>query len=128
MSIIKYAVEGVGKDILFIKDNKVVGKGKSHVAYGDVWVGASYLEGEFLEKFKLTEHVKAMSLKHTYLRFCPILGVFIGDDKKFGSDIVDIFEDVRVVDEFNFRWGMVPDTFKDVPGYRSAPTEYENKE
>ena len=128
MSIIKYAVEGVGKDILFIKDNKVVGKGKSQVAYGDEWVGVSYLEGEFLEKFQLTEHVKVMSLKHTYLRFCPFLGVFIGDEEKLGSDVVDIFEDVRVVDEFNFRWGMVPDTFKDVPGYRSAPTEYENKE
>ena len=43
MSLNKYAVEGVGNDILFIKDNKVVGKGKSQAAYGDEWVGVNYL-------------------------------------------------------------------------------------
>ena len=120
MLIIKCAVNTVGNDILFIKDNEVIGKGKCVIAYGSDWVGVNYLEGELLETLLQNEFIRALTLKYIYFHFRPLTGSFIDDREIFDCELGNLFEDVRVVDEFNFNWGMVPDTFKDVPGYRSS--------
>lgn len=116
------AIQGVGQNVLFIRDNKVVGIGRSQIMHGDDFVGITCVDDA--AKALVSEDKEAIELltyKHMYLSYSPITGMFI-ETRWMNEALDEKLEDTRVVDEFNFRWGMVPDSFKDVEGYRSAPS------
>ena len=55
--------------------------------------------------------------------FMPFLGMFVEcniDPGPSHQAVDEWFDDVRIVDEFNFSYGWVPDTFKDVEGYKNS--------
>lgn len=125
-----YAVENVGRDVLIIRNNQVIGKGMSQTMHGLDFVSITLVDDDAKKLIPVERISDAIGYKHTYLRYDPISGMFLeiyGNDPEW-EDINDRLEDTLVVDEFNFRWGLCPDTFKDVPGYRSAVTEVYRKD
>lgn len=102
-----------GNNLLVIKNNRVIGKASIVGRYGSD-VGVRFTEGEILDLVKDLELVKAVGLRYAYYPFSALSGGYIGSNDE------DCLLDVMVVDEFNFRWGMVPEYFSVVPGYRAA--------
>ena len=125
-----YAVENVGRDVLIIRNNQVIGKGMSQIMRGLDFVSITLVDDDAKKLIPIERISDVIGYRHTYLRYDPISGMFLeiyGNDPEW-EDINDQLEDTLVVDEFNFRWGRCPDTFKDVPGYRSAVTEAYRKD
>lgn len=119
------AVENVGKDVLVVKDNKVIGKGRSLIMHGDDWIGIRFTEGEVLEMVKNFESVKSLGLKHNYFRYFPTSGLFWGPAFAEDDEITwTVLGQTMVIDEFNFRFGICPDHFKQVEGYASTLAEF----
>lgn len=116
------AITTVGRDLLVIKGDKVIGKARAITQVGS-HIGVMFTDGEILDMVKNIDCVRSMGNKHSYFRFYALTGEYIGtyDLTGIGSD--DILWDVYVVDEFNFRWGMVPEHFSCVPGYQTAMEE-----
>lgn len=100
-------------NLLVIKNNRVIGKASIVARYGSD-VGVRFTEGEILDLVKDLELVKAVGLRYAYYHFSALSGGYIGSNDE------DCLLDVMVVDEFNIRWGMVPEYFSVVPGYRAA--------
>ena len=128
--VLNYAVENVGRDVLIIRNNQVIGKGMSQIMRGLDFVSITLVDDDAKKLIPVERISDAIGYKHTYLRYDPISGMFLeiyGNDPEW-EDINDRLEDTLVVDEFNFRWGLCPDTFKDVPGYRSAMIEAYRKD
>ncbi len=125
-----YAVENVGRDVLIIRNNQVIGKGMTQTMRGVDFVSITLVDDDAKKLIPIERISDAIGYKHTYLRYDPISGMFLeiyGNDPEW-EDVNDQLEDTLVVDEFNFRWGLCPDTFKDVPGYRSAMIEAYRKD
>lgn len=119
------AISSNGK-VLFIKDNKVVGEGKHYISVGDK-VGVVVTSGELhdylsnhpeMETFKNSPALR--DLKDFCIYFSEVTGGYLELKFEDCSEIDEYFEDISCVSEFEFRWGMVPDIYKDVPGFRSA--------
>lgn len=120
--VYNYAVENVGRDVLIIRNNQVIGKGMSQIMRGLDFVSITLVDDDAKKLIPIERISDVIGYRHTYLRYAPISGMFLevyGNDPEW-EDVNDQLEDTLVVDEFNFRWGLCPDTFKDVPGYRSA--------
>jgi hypothetical protein len=115
------AVSGTGKTVLVVRGLEIIGKGQTAIARGTEYVGVRLTEGKIMEEAKDLGIVKAVGFQDSYFRFSPTTGGFAswfyGDSEE---DTLKFFEELRIVDEFNLRFGLVPDEFKDVPGYRSA--------
>lgn len=125
MSIMCPAIDGVGKEVLIIRDNVVIGEGRCGGMRGNEFASISLIGDA--QKMIPTDHelVKMLGYKHATIRYCPISGHFIGMGclLEEHESLDHVFEDTMVVDKFNFRWGMVPDHFMTVAGYRAAITE-----
>lgn len=122
------AVPSTGKTVLVIKENKVIGKGSAQLAVGTDFVGIRFTEGEILEMTKDLTVVKIFEHKHAYFRYSPVSGAFIGSAyDKDREDEFDVLQDTTVVDEFNLKYRMVPEHFKDVPGYGAVMDELEGE-
>lgn len=112
-------------EVLFIKDNKIVGKGKHYASRGDS-VGVVVTSGEFYDY--LNNHSEMIplknssfeGLKHFPMHFSEMTGGYLSINFKDFSEIDEYLEDISCVSEFGFRWGMVPEMYSSVPGYRSA--------
>lgn len=115
------AVRNTGR-LSLIKDNKVVGEAKVCIRRGDEWVGIEMVSAEAIDLVKEHSTYKLLG-KHSFWRFSPITGHFLGcnfpNDENEDADGLSVLGDVRVVDADNLKYGLVPDTFKDVEGYRS---------
>jgi hypothetical protein len=122
------AVENVGKNVLIIKDNKVIGKGSSQIMRGDEWVGIRFTEGEVLELVKDFAGVKAIGLKHNYFKYLPNSGLFwaaaFDEDEEKAWEVLG---QTMVIDEFNFSFGIAPDHFKQVEGFNHKMAEPTNE-
>ncbi len=110
----------VGNPVLFIKDNKIVGKGQAVTSHDGV-CGIQAIDDTAKEFFKDDPVVKLLDWRFAFFHYStytgePALG--------FNDEPEDRHLGTRVVDEFNLRWGLVPDSFKDVEGYRSGPTPH----
>lgn len=111
-----------GNNLLVIKNDRVIGKASVTTKRGSE-VSVRFTEGEIVDLIKDLELVKSVGLKYSYFRFLEFTGGYGGTDQQTGAGGDDILWDVSVVDEFNFRWGMVPEHFSCVPGYRDAEEE-----
>lgn len=115
------AVGAAGREVLIIRDNKVIGKGMSQLSrnYSAFITLEDSAARGLIPKDRIFDEI---GYRHTYLRYCSMTGVFLsvyeGDPE--WDDINDSLKDTRIVDSFNFQWGMVPDSFKDVVGYGSS--------
>ncbi len=110
-------------EVLVIDGNKsVIGKGLVQIRSGDDWVGCRFTEGQVLDLVKgLGFDLSGFSGKHTYFKFYPKSGMFFDlpfdAETKVQGDLWFVgLGDLRIVDEFNFKWGSVPGWFYDVPG------------
>lgn len=118
-------------EISVVQDNKVVCTAKGYTGMGDSWVSVVFDENNTMaEKIKETQYYKdnkesleKITWKHFPFRFDPLLGTFISCGFTDTHELEELFKDVRIVNAFNLRWGMVPDTFCEVEGYRSFENE-----
>ena len=116
------AISGVGKSVLIIRGTKVIGKGKSQGMKGYEVVSIT-LEDAMAQALIPPNMVgETLGYKYTYLHYSPVTGGFLGiyENDPLWQDINKQLDDTTVVDEENFRYGVVPDHFKEVEGYRSA--------
>ena len=66
----------------------------------------------------MEEEINYPRSKLVVIRFSCGLGHFLSHNVWPGGEKLDDWlENVRLVDKFNFEWGMAPETFQDVPGY-----------
>lgn len=120
MSNFYKAIES-GTDLAIIRNNKVIGKAKLSVVKGDEFAGV-YLADEAAQSLVPKERLCGLEYRHAFLHYSPITGAFLGffeNDPEF-DDLNDELMDTLVVDQFNLRWGMVPDHFNQCEGYKDA--------
>lgn len=122
------AVKDVGRDVVLIKDNKIVGEGRS-VTIRDGEVSIEMTDDRAKALVENSVQVKTWAESHpdkkykwSYFRFLTVTGTYVGEGELFCEEL----DDIMVVDKFNLRYGMVPDTFKDVEEYRGVNKGFEN--
>jgi hypothetical protein len=115
------ALGNAGKDVLIIKDDKIIGRGHSELSCQE-FVGVSLCEGELADKLKNLEPFKTIGeLKHVFIRYAPVSGVFLGFDFQDECPEAEaILEGSLAVNEFDFGYKMVPDHFKTAEGYGAS--------
>lgn len=110
------AVEGCGNEILIIKDNKIVGKGRAQMCTNyqvDISIEDEAGRAFFADDFA----VKILGWKNTYFRYYMTTGVYL---PTFMDEPDGRGKETRIVDAFKLSFGMVPDSFKDIEGYNST--------
>jgi hypothetical protein len=105
--------------ILIIKDNQIVGKARWSTSMDDI-TSMEIIEGQALE---WTQDIAGkgegtLPAKYYNPRYCDLTGSYQPRIEGGWEDLNDKFEYTRAVSEFYLHYGMVPDSFKDVPGYR----------
>jgi hypothetical protein len=120
-----YAIEGVAKPVVVIKDNKIVAKGVSVLKRGDDWVSIK-LSQEDVEKylFMIPSSIKEIMDSVGHIHVSPLTGIFLQTsfilDDDLCEEVEKIFENSYTVDHFNLRYGMVPKNFENAEDYRAA--------
>ena len=110
----KKAFGGGSNDIYLVKDNKIIGNAK-WAAIRDGVVSVYFKDENIVSKF--SGHTENYS-QYVFFYYSTYTGDFLFSNFDEIEEIDDFFADTRIVDSFNLRWGMVPDRFKDVEGYR----------
>ena len=114
------ACDGVGKKVLIIRGNKVIGEGKSQTSR-DGCVSIT-LEDDRAKLLVPIELLEGIGYKYCFLHYSMISGVFLGlfeDDTEFDL-INEQLSDTAIVDEDRLQYGMVPEHFKTLTGYRKC--------
>lgn len=122
------AIETAGKPTLLVQGTKVLGNVKiSGMCGAEVSVNLSpELYEQMIAPVVEKRDYGYPPEKLTFLRFSPYAGMYLSNNLDSDSErtAVDaVFEHCRIVDEFNFAWGLVPDVFKEVEGYRARLSE-----
>ncbi len=104
--------------IILVKDNKVVAKMKPwSIRDGVISV---VFEGDARDHI----NIPVKNREYYVIRYSTYTGEYLDDNFiEDDEEMLDYFENTRVCNEFELRWGMVPDSFKDVEGYRKAIEE-----
>lgn len=107
------AVDGVGKKVLFVgNDNKILGTGKSVASFRGI-VSIECTNSKAISLLKLDDVSEA---KFIYLKYDMMTGMYLGCNCVIDEEAL---EDTYIVDEFNLGYGMVPQHFCGVEGYKS---------
>lgn len=109
------AMIGMGGDILIIKDNKIIGKGKIITSDGEI--ASIRLIDEGSQSLIPKKYIDGVGFKMLYLRCHYTTGVAFGLNFITDEEFIKSLENVRVVEEELFYHGCVPESFKDVGGY-----------
>ena len=119
-----YAVENVGREVLLIRDNQIIGEGYSQTSAH----GMISIEMRDERAKALIENSRQVQLwgekwpdkkyKWSMYKFCKFTGQYLDMSQDDPDMLCAELEGVRVVDKQDFERGFVPDSFKDVPGYR----------
>lgn len=123
MSFYHCAADRVGETVLIIRNNAVIGKGYTCLQRGDLFIGITLHDeaAQALLDISTDPDLQALGYRRIFIKYDPTTGDFLPELNL--EKVCEAMKNTLIVDEFNFRWGMVPDKFKDVPGYRGAPTE-----
>lgn len=113
------AFNGGNNDIYLVKDNKIIGNAK-WAGIKDGVVSVYFKDESIVSKF--STHTGTYS-QYVFFYYSIYTGDFISSNVEDIKEVNEFFDDTRIVDAFNLRWGMVPDSFKDVEGYRKAIEE-----
>lgn len=108
-----------GNDIHLFRDNKLVGIAR-HAVSCDQWCGVQLISGELYDQLAASDAAKILTVRHIYPRFYPYTGAYYGCGMTDTPEIDKMFENVMAVNSFELKFGMVPDSFKGVEGYRSG--------
>ena len=111
--------------IVFDKDKQEIARGKG-VSSCDSWVSVQLRSGKLYDE--LMKHPELLvfgEMKYSYLRFSEYSGMFLNFSfsDKLNDEVEALVEDIRAVDEFNFRMGICNKHFADYPGFRSIMKE-----
>jgi hypothetical protein len=115
------AIDSVNKQVLVIKNGKIIANGISISMRGNEFAGVRLSNANLTF---LPDNIRQMMDIIGHLRFCPISGMYIEptlglDDEEF-DHIESMFDKTYAVGELELRYGMVPDFFKNVEGYKSS--------
>lgn len=116
------AIETVGRSTLVIKGKEILCKTIVVGMRGHESASINFPEAEFAKYIDpLIGDLDTGSYprhKLLFIHFSPFSGMFLDHNSTPGGEKLDEWlEDVRIVDEMNFRYRMVPDVFKEVAGY-----------
>lgn len=124
------AIETVGRATLIVRGNEVIGECKVVTMRGSDIANVQMQDKAAKDLIATTLAVKIMDDKTDWVTvgFFPLTGLYLNTNFNGpeAEELDKIFEDTRIVDKLNLSYGMVPDTFKDIPGYRSAFKETES--
>lgn len=119
------AIQSVGREVLLVKNNKIVGEGYA-ISSADYIVGVEMRDDRAKALVADSEQVKAWAkhypdkaFKYSSFHFSELTGVYTDWDDGRGYYCAAL-DEVRVVDKRNLGYGMVPDSFKDTEGYREV--------
>lgn len=123
----KQAINRDNFPVLIVKGSKVVGKARWSAAVDGI-TSMRIIEGEALawvEKIASDHGDGVMQAKHFTPRYFDFDGSY-AQRLEGGWEFMDeAFGETRAVSEFALHYGMVPESFKDVEGYRSKLSEPE---
>lgn len=107
------AVDGVGKKVLIVGiGDKILGIGMSVVSFRGI-VSVKCIDNEAISLLNLSDVSEA---KFILLKYDMMSGMYLGCNSDIDEELL---ENTYVVDEFNLGYGMVPQHFCDVKGYKS---------
>lgn len=119
------AIETVGRDTLVIKGSEILFTTTVQGIRGGECASINFPPAEF-EKYiapLIPEDDPGLTYprnKLVFIRFSLYTGSFLEHNVWPGGEPLDRWlDDVRIVDAFNFRWGLVPAAFANVPGFGS---------
>jgi hypothetical protein len=119
------AIETVGRDTLVIKGTEIVCTTHVRAMCDRDMASINFPEAEY-DKYiaPLVGKLDTGSYprhKLLFMRFSPFTGMFLEHTSwPDGEKLDEWMEDVRIVDEFNFRYGLAPAVFANVPGFGAA--------
>jgi hypothetical protein len=120
-----FAVETVGREVVLIKDNKIIGEGYSAATAGyTVSIEmrddrAKALVDDSIQVKEWKKHAPGKEYRYSLFHFSQFNGCYLGDNDEFYEPLENVF----VVDKRNLSYGFVPNSFKNVEGYRSVIRE-----
>jgi hypothetical protein len=119
------AVETVGREVLLIKDNKIIGEGRGVASY-DYIISIQMIDERAKALIKDSPAVKGWAeygeekmYRWSTFRFNMFDGSYIDDDDRYFEPL----ENVRVVDKHYFELGICPKSFKEAEGFRKIINE-----
>lgn len=127
------AVEKVGIAVVLIADNKIVGEGYvTSMADGMVSVEmrddpAKALIADSTQVKLWAQSFEEKKFKYSTFKFCMFTGNYLDMSHSDPDMKCDGLQNVRVVDKNNLSYGIVPESFRTVEGYRSLFIEIENE-
>lgn len=121
------AIEGVGRDTLVIKGTEILFVTRVQGIRGGECASINFHPAEYdkyiapLIPADPDDGLTFPRHKLVFIRFSLVMGLFLEHNVWPGGEKLDEWlEDVRIVDEFNFRWGLVPASFANVEGFGQA--------
>lgn len=126
------AVEKLGA-VLLIADNKIVGEGYcAGMADGMVSVemrddSAKALIADSAQVKLWAESFEEKKFKYSTFKFCMFTGNYMDMSHADPDMKCDGLQNVRVIDKSNLGYGITPESFRTVEGYRSVFIEIENE-
>lgn len=124
-----YAIESVGREVLLIRDKRIIGEGYSRSsADGTIAIEMLDERAKALIADSLAVKLWGTSFpekkfKYSTFKFCQFTGEYIDMSHHDPYMLCPTLSDVRVVDKMGLHYGIVPDTFKDVEGYNAIHAE-----
>lgn len=128
-----YAIEKVGREVLLVRDNKIIGEGYSQTsAHGMISIEMRDERAKALiansRQIKIWEEkFPEKKYKWSMYKFCQFTGQYLDMSADDPDMLCTELEGVRVVDKRDFHYGFVPDSFKDVEGYRNFFNQLEKE-
>jgi hypothetical protein len=121
------AIYRAGQQTLLVRDDKIIGEGRVVQIVGNELssierASVVMTDDAGMALISKTAAAKALgNVRYVYLNFCSSSGLYLGTPfiGHEDNELNMIFKDVMIVDKMNLGLGMVPDTFKNVPGYNS---------
>lgn len=116
MMLKEKAVQGGGKSVYLIRDNKIVGTGVTQTSIDDM-VSVTFTSGDV--HAVIGQHVPGEHIRYLYVRYDAVTGELVEVPRGCHVEVHDFLKDTRIVDSFKLRYGMVPAAFKAAEGYAS---------
>lgn len=127
-----YKAAKCGSEVLLILNNEVIGEGKAVTERDGVIAiemrddAAQALVADSAMVKMWAEKFPEKKFKYSLFHFSAYTGEYLGENEDEYTP--EALMDVRVVDKSDLRYGMVPSSFKELPGYHAAMKENEDSE
>lgn len=89
MTVADFALDGVGKEVYLIKDNKIIGLAYSAVSSGFI-VSLQMRDDRAKALVANSKYVEAIGVKHSYFRFEAFNGTYVGNEEEKLEELKDV--------------------------------------